>query len=68
MHEYDMIWWCMFFLLFFSNSGKNTMPRVNKNKQFDINNYNVFQVDEILGKRFAKNRVEYLLKWHGYNE
>ncbi len=44
------------------------MPRVIKNKQFDINNYNVFHVDEILGKRFAKNRVEYLLKWHGYNE
>ena len=44
------------------------MPRVNKNKQFDINNDGVYYVDEILGKRIAKKRVEYLIKWEGYNE
>jgi hypothetical protein len=44
------------------------MPKSNKKKQFDIQNDDVFYVDEILGKRFAKNRVEYLIKWEGYNE
>lgn len=44
------------------------MPRVNKNKQLDIKYKDVYYVDEILGKRIAKNRVEYLIKWEGYNE